>query len=97
MALEAFKKFYHLQTCTPSMLDGAPGMSSLLCASASMHLLAVSMIFAGRGAESAGQGEGGLHRILEMDKPWISQGHASRLREVNVGEPVAKRVDSRLL
>ena len=44
------------------------------------------MIFVDRGPKSAGWERVGLHRILEMDKPWISQGHASRLREVNVGE-----------
>ena len=34
--LEAFKKIYIVQTCTPGPLQPAPGTSSVLCASAPM-------------------------------------------------------------
>ena len=42
MAPYTFKKIYHVQTCTPSMVDGAPGISSVFSASARMQLLAAS-------------------------------------------------------
>ena len=37
-ALEAFNKFYHVQTCTRCALQPAPGMPSMLCACARMHV-----------------------------------------------------------
>ena len=33
MAPYTFKNFYHRKTCTPGMVDGAPGISSFFCAS----------------------------------------------------------------
>ena len=36
--LEAFKKIYTRQTCTRCALQPAPGMSSMLCARARMHV-----------------------------------------------------------
>ena len=36
MALYAFKKLYALQSCTRAVMDGAPGISGLLCAYAPM-------------------------------------------------------------
>ena len=36
MALEAFKKIQHRQTCTPGVFDCAPGISSLFSARAPM-------------------------------------------------------------
>ena len=62
-ALEAFNKFYHVQTCTPGPLQPAPGMPSMLCACARMYVSHVTGVVAGRGPESAGHSEGGLHRI----------------------------------
>ena len=37
-ALEAFKKIYNMQTCTPGPLQPAPGMPSMLCACARMRV-----------------------------------------------------------
>ena len=63
MALEAFRKIWHLLTRTPGMVDCAPGISSLLYAVCRMQLLIVTMIFGERGPKSAGHREGGLHSI----------------------------------
>ena len=37
-ALEAFNKFYNEQTSTPGPSQPAPGMTSMLCACARMHV-----------------------------------------------------------
>ena len=50
----ALKKFYHLQTCTPGVVDGAPGFSSLLCICALVHSAHVVGYLRDRGAKSAG-------------------------------------------
>ena len=63
MALEAFKKIWHCQKCSRGMVDGAPGIFSLLSASASMRLPHVSGYLRDAGRKSGGQGEGGSHRI----------------------------------
>ena len=42
MAPYALKKFYALQTCTPGMVDGVSGISSMLSAFARIRLPAVS-------------------------------------------------------
>ena len=55
MALYAFKKNWHVYTCTRGVVDGAPGISSLLCASAPMHLPHVSRYL--RDAEPKGGGQ----------------------------------------
>ena len=63
MAPYAFKKIWKPQTRTRGPVLRAPGMSSLFYASCRTPLPAVHMIFTDRGAKSAGQGEGGSHRI----------------------------------
>ena len=51
-------KIWHLQTCTRGVVDGAPGMSSVLCACARMYVAHVAGYLRDRGAKSAGQGVG---------------------------------------
>ena len=63
MAPYAFKKILHPPTRTRGPVLRAPGMSSLFYASRRTQLPPAPMIFAERGPKSAGQGEGGVHRI----------------------------------
>ena len=70
MALDVLKKIWHMQTCTPSMADGAFGLSSMLCASAPMVRAHVSRCLRSAERNSAGQHEKdsiGLH-IRESDR-----------------------------
>ena len=63
MAPYAFKKIWQPQTRTRGPVLRAPGMSSLFYDSCCTQMPPAPMIFAERGPKSAGQGEGGPHRI----------------------------------
>ena len=63
MALDAFKKICDLQTCTPAVVDGVSGMTSLFCACARMELPAAARYFRIAEPKSSGQHEKDSHRI----------------------------------